>query len=217
MPSHARVRRIHSLASAAAGMLLALWFSAGAAPVLAFDQVVIRGGRTPILYELELEPHLVFGTAPPGPGYGSGGGVGVRGSLVILPEGFIRNVNDSIAIGVGLDFGRYRGAWDLRGYRDQCLHWEPGPNGTSVCTEVTSNGGTYNYLFIPVVMQWNFWFTRRFSAFGEPGLDLYFLGDHGLSISPAAYVGGRVQLGEGITLTGRVGYPTLALGVSFML
>jgi hypothetical protein len=66
-------------------------------------------------------------------------------------------------------------------------------------------------------MQWNFWFTRRFSAFGEPGVDLYYLGNHGFSAVPAFYVGGRVQLSDRITLTGRIGYPTLAIGVSFML
>jgi hypothetical protein len=188
-----------------------------AARAAAYDQVVIRDWRPPLSYEFELEPHLVLGTAPPGPGYGSGAGIGVRGSAVILPEGFIPNVNDSIALGFGLDLGHYTGAWDLEGYRDQCLHYEPGPNGTSICTEVTSNGGTYNYLFVPVVMQWNFWLTRRFSAFGEPGVNLYYLGSHGLGFSPAAYVGGRVKLTQGITLTGRLGYPTLAIGVSFML
>jgi len=184
---------------------------------LASEQVVIRDGRTPIGYELEIEPHLILGTAPPGAGVGSGAGVGVRGSLVILPEGFLPRINDSVALGVGLDISRYHGDWALGGYRDQCLHFEPGPNGTSICTEVTSNGGVYNYVFIPVVMQWNFWFTRRFSAFGEPGLDLYFLGNHGFDFSPAVYVGGRVQLAQGITLTGRIGYPVLAIGVSFLM
>ena len=201
----------------ASGVALLVGLTLLARNAAAYDQVVIRDWRAPLAYEFELEPHLVLGTAPPGPGYGSGVGIGVRGSAVILPEGFIRNVNDSIAIGVGLDLGHYTGAWDLQGYRDQCLHYEPGPNGTSICTEVTSNGGTYNYLFVPVVMQWNFWFTRRFSGFGEPGVNLYYLGSHGLNVSPAAYVGGRVKLTEGITLTGRVGYPVLAIGVSFML
>ena len=201
----------------ASGVVLLVGLTLLARSAAAYDQVVIRDWRAPLTYEFELEPHLVLGTAPPGPGYGSGVGIGVRGSAVIVPEGFIRNVNDSIAIGVGLDLGHYTGAWDLQGYRDQCLHYEPGPNGTSICTEVTSNGGTYNYLFVPVVMQWNFWFTRRFSAFGEPGVNFYYLGSHGFNVSPAAYVGGRVKLTEGITLTGRVGYPVLAIGVSFML
>jgi hypothetical protein len=183
----------------------------------AYEQVIIRDWRTPIGYEFELEPHLVFGTAPPGPGYGSGVGIGVRGSVVILPDGFLRNVNDSVAVGFGLDIGHYTGSWAINGYRDQCLHFEPGPNGTSICTEVTSNGGTYNYFFVPVVLQWNFWLTRHFSAFGEPGVDFYYLGSHGFNVSPAAYVGGRVQLGSRVTLTGRIGYPTVAIGASFML
>jgi hypothetical protein len=179
--------------------------------------VVLHDWRTPINYELELEPHLVLGTAPPGPGSGSGAGLGVRGSLVILPEGFIPRLNDSIAIGVGLDVGRYESDWGWDGYRDQCVHFETGPNGTSVCTETTSHGGVHNYVFIPIVMQWNFWFTRRFSAFGEPGIDVYYLGHHGFDFVPAAYIGGRVHLKDNITLTGRIGYPTVAIGVSFMM
>jgi hypothetical protein len=186
-------------------------------PANAREDVVIRSSRAPMSYEVELEPHLVIGTAPPGPGQGSGVGAGVRGNFVILPEGFIPKVNDSVAIGVGLDFGRYYGNWAVNGYQNQCLHFEPGPNNTQICTEVTSNGGTYTYVYIPVVMQWNFWLTRRFSAFGEPGVDFYYLGNHGVSAVPALYLGGRLQLSDRITLTGRIGYPTVAIGVSFML
>jgi hypothetical protein len=205
------------LLAAALRVALVLFVLLSASGAYAYEQVVIRDWRTPMTYDLELEPHLVFGTAPPGAGAGSGVGFGVRGSLVILPEGFIPRLNDSVAVGVGLDVGRYHGSWAINGYRDQCLHYEPGPNGTLVCTEVTSNGGVYNYVFLPIVMQWNFWFTRHFSAFGEPGLDIYFLGNHGFNFVPAAYIGGRVQLTDRITLTGRIGYPTVALGVSFMM
>ena len=41
--------------------------------------------------------------------------------------------------------------------------------------------------------------------------------NHGLGVSPAMYVGGRCQIAERITLTVRLGYPTFAFGVSFML
>jgi hypothetical protein len=198
-----------------AAALLALLGLSSAAD--AREDVIIRRSSTPMTYDFELEPHLVLGTAPPGRGQGSGVGLGVRGSFMLLPEGFLRHVNDSVAIGVGLDFGRYYGDWALNGYRDECLHFEPGPNGTQVCTEVSSNGGTYTYVYVPVVMQWNFWLTRRFSAFAEPGVDFYYLGNHGVSAVPALYVGGRVQLSDRITLTGRIGYPTLAIGISFML
>jgi hypothetical protein len=209
------MRRLLAQAAGAAALVVGLLASARAAR--AAEQVVVHDARAPIGYGFEIEPHLVLGTAPPGPGYGSGVGIGVRGSFVLSPEGFIRGVNDSVALGVGLDYGRYDGALGLQGFHDQCLHFEPGPNGTSVCTEVTSNGGTYNYLFAPVVMQWNFWLTRRFSAFGEPGVDLYLLGNHGFGISPALYLGGRFEIADRITLTLRIGYPTLALGVSFMM
>lgn len=205
------------LAKAAGTAALVVGLLVSARVARAAEQVVVYDARTPIGYTFEIEPHLVLGTAPPGPGYGSGAGIGLRGSFVLIPDGFIGGVNDSVALGVGLDYARYDGALGLQGSRDQCLHFEPGPNGTSVCTQVTSNGGSYNYLFAPVVVQWNFWLTRRFSAFGEPGVDLYLLGNHGFGIGPALYVGGRFQIADRITLTLRIGYPTLAFGVSFMM
>jgi len=198
-------------ALAAAGPLLS------AASAGAYEQVVVRNGRAPIGYAFEIEPHLVLGAAPPGPGVGSGGGIGLRASFVISPDGFIRGLNDSLAVGFGLDFSHYSGALALGGTRDQCLRSEPGPAGTSVCTQVTSNGGSYDYLFAPVVLQWNFWLTERFSAFGEPGLDLFWLGNRGIGVGPALYVGGRLRVADRVTLTARIGYPTLGLGLSFMM
>lgn len=172
--------------------------------------------RPPVDYTVELEPHLVFGSAPPGPGAGSGVGVGARASIVVAPDGFLRDVDDSVAIGFGLDYGHYAARYALNGYRDQCLHFEPGPAGTSVCTDVTSNGGSYDYVFIPVVMQWNFWLTENFSAFAEPGLTIYHLGNQGFSAAPALYAGGRLRLTDTITLTARIGYPTFSIGASFL-
>jgi len=61
------------------------------------------------------------------------------------------------------------------------------------------------------------WLTRRFSAFGEPGVNLYAVGGHGFGISPALYIGGRFQIADRITLIVRIGYPTPAFGVSFMM
>jgi hypothetical protein len=202
-------------AVACAVLALALLLRPGAAA--AGEVSVIYNARTPIGYAVELEPHLVLGSAPPGRGAGSGAGIGVRGSVVLSPDGFIRGVNDSVALGLGLDFGHYYGAYGFNGYRDQCLHFEPGPAGTEVCTDVSSNGGSYNYVFVPVVMQWNFWLTERFSAFGEPGLDLYHLGNYGFGASPALYIGGRFRLADRITLTARIGYPTVSFGASFMM
>lgn len=181
------------------------------------EGTIVRDAHDPIGYSTEIEPHVVVGSAPPGSGVGSGGGIGIRASVLLAPGGFIDGINDSVAIGFGADYGRYSAAYAIGGYRDQCRHFEPGPAGTSVCTDVTSYGGTYNYLFLPVVMQWNFWFTDRWSAFGEPGINLYYLGNHGLGAGAALYLGGRFRLSDRITITARLGYPTLGVGVSFMM
>jgi hypothetical protein len=212
LPGRFSLRRFLTFSGA-----LVLSLSLGLPAAHARDLRVIRDARTPVAYEFELEPHMVVGTDPPGPGVGSGVGLGIRGSLVILPDGFIRNVNDSVAIGAGFDIGHYYGGRDNYGYRDDCVHFENGPAGTQVCTDVTSYGGTYNYVYVPVVMQWNFWLTQRWSVFGEPGLNIYVLTHHAFNITPAAYAGGRFVIANGITVTARLGYPTFSLGLSFML
>ena len=68
---------------------------------------------------------------------------------------------------------------------------------------------------IPIVMQWNFWLSRNWSVFGEPGG----LVDFGKKPKPhpAIYAGGRFHFTERITLTMRVGHPTASVGVSFLL
>jgi hypothetical protein len=166
-------------------------------------------------YGLELEPHLVAGVAnPPGPGVDQGAGAGVRGSIVVSRDGFIRNGDDSIAIGFGLDVLHYRGqSGSLFG---TCVRRTPGPAGTSICTEVDTPGGPRNYVFIPAVMQWNFWLTPWWSAFGEPGLAV-FLTNHSGGVAPSLSVGGRMHVSDVVTLTLRLGWPTTTLGVSFLL
>jgi hypothetical protein len=68
---------------------------------------------------------------------------------------------------------------------------------------------------IPIVMQWNFWLSRNWSVFGEPGG----LIDFGKKARPrpAFYAGGRFHFTDSITLTMRVGHPTASVGVSFLL
>ncbi len=76
-----------------------------------------------------------------------------------------------------------------------------------------SNGKTS--LWAPVVMQWNFWLTRSWSVFGEPGGGLY-LGN-ATGFRPAFYGGGRFHFSDSLALTIRVGYPAISAGVSFVL
>jgi hypothetical protein len=64
-------------------------------------------------------------------------------------------------------------------------------------------------------MQWNFWLSRNWSVFGEPG-GLVDFGDK-TRVHPAFYAGGRFHFTDRVTLTMRVGHPTASVGVSFLL
>jgi len=217
--SRVSVRLIATLSLSLAILATLATLATLASPSIAFaadDGVAVVNGAVP--YRFELEPHLVFGTYAPGAGQGSGGGVGVRGGVVVLPHGLIGSIDDSIAVGFGVDYLRYYGKWAPFGkYHDYCLRYQVAPDGTRVCTEVTSKGGQYNYVHVPVVVQWNFWFTRTVSAFAEPGVDIYHLADHGWGAVPALDVGARLRLSDGVALTLRLGYPTAALGLSILL
>jgi hypothetical protein len=124
-------------------------------------------------YFFEAEPHALvapFDDFRPG--------VGFRGTFVIVDNGFISRINNSVGIGVGADW-------------------------------------TEDHFRVPVVMQWNFWLSRNWSVFGEPGG----LIDFGKKTRPhpAIYAGGRFHFTDRITLTMRVGHPTARVGVSFLL
>jgi hypothetical protein len=72
---------------------------------------------------------------------------------------------------------------------------------------------------VPIVMQWNFWLSTHWSVFGEPGVALQ-LGegrDKNRPVRPAIYAGGRLHFTEALALTLRVGYPDIAVGISFLL
>jgi hypothetical protein len=207
-------RRRTPAASIRALVSLALLSAAGLAarPAAAADVLVRRGSVQPSL-PFELEPHLILGAAtPPGPGTGTGSGIGVRGSFLLAPSGFLARVDDSVALGIGLDLMRYDGAGGRFG---SCVRTTPGPAETTICTEV-STGAASNYAFIPVVMQWNFWLTPAWSVFGEPGLDV-FVASGGAGVTPALFVGGRFRVSRDIALTLRLGWPTFTLGGSFFL
>jgi hypothetical protein len=176
-------------------------------------QNTIRAGGSRPGYSVELEPHLLLTPfSPPGVGTGNGFGIGARGTFEILREGFIPSVNDSVGIGVGLDWIHYDGSRVEEEAR--CLRVEQAPNGIPVCVEVA---GDTDYLWIPVVMQWNFWLHRKWSAFGEPGIALRVDDMEDFGLSPfVLYVGGRYHLSDRFSLTIRLGYPAFSFGGSFM-
>ena len=76
-------------------------------------------------------------------------------------------------------------------------------------------GGDKTAVWVPVVMQWNFWLSRNWSVFGEPGGG-FWLGNAS-GVRPAFYGGARFHFAEKLALTLRVGYPALSVGLSFAL
>jgi hypothetical protein len=182
----------------------------------ALAQSTIRQPGERVQYSFEAEPHLLVGPfAPPGFEGGTGFGAGFRGTIEIVPRGFIGPLNDSIGIGFGADWLHYPWAGDPRG---QCLAFTTGQAGVPVCVEVEGAGSRANYIFLPVVMQWNFWLTRQWSVFGEPGIALHLREFDDIGFQPFVfYAGGRFHFSERATLTIRLGYPSFSLGVSFLL
>jgi hypothetical protein len=66
---------------------------------------------------------------------------------------------------------------------------------------------------VPLVMQWNFWLSHRWSVFGEPGAAITFGGQE--SVVPIVDVGGRFHFTDMIALTMRIGFPLSSVGISF--
>jgi hypothetical protein len=165
-------------------------------------------------YVFELEPHLLV-TPFDAPDYPSDGGygIGVRGTIEILPDGFIPKLNDSVGIGFGLDWVHY----DLAPYGGGCRRFEPTADNVPVCVDAGGGGGSASYWYVPVVMQWNFWLHPRWSVFGEPGLAISHGAAAGFSVAPDIAVGGRFHASDSVALTLRLGYPAVTFGVSFLL
>ena len=172
-------------------------------------QSIIKNPGDHPTYAVELEPHLTLGW---GHLYrGNGLGVGGRVSIKIVENGFVKSINNSVAIGLGLDWLRY----------GDCYYYDR--RGRNV-----AYGCGASYFVLPVVMQWNFWLSPKWSVFGEPGLYVY----HGVydnycgafadcsyptrtSVDFAFYAGGRFHFSDTVALTMRLGYPTASVGVSF--
>ena len=133
--------------------------------------IKIPGAHTD--YVFEAEPHAVvapFDEFQPG--------IGFRGTIELVDNGFVSSINNTVGIGFGAD-------WATKHFR------------------------------LPVVMQWNFWLSRNWSVFGEPGM-VVDMGDK-TRVHPAVFAGGRFHFTDRITLTMRVGHPLASIGVSFLL
>jgi len=158
------------LVSVALGLALTL-----AAPLALGDVSTIKRPGAHPDYVFEAEPHLIvapFDDFTPG--------IGFRGTIELVDNGFISSINNTVGIGFGVDW-------------------------------------TDDHFRIPVVMQWNFWLSRNWSVFGEPGGLLNFKKKDKVDPKPAFYAGGRYHFSDAVTLTMRIGHPTASVGVSFLL
>ena len=125
-----------------------------------------------------------------------------------MKNGFVKTINNSVAISFGLDWmhydvndwcGRY---WQRRGV---ACGWDD----------------EFDIFWLPVAMQWNFFLSENWSVFGEPGLALRINDDHyndNVDLDFAFYAGGRFHFSDTVSLTMRLGWPSaLSVGVSFFL
>jgi hypothetical protein len=85
----------------------------------------------------------------------------------------------------------------------------------SVGVGFAANWTNHQHFILSAAMQWNFWFTENWSAFGEPGFAIGT--DDDIEFWPSFGAGGRYNFTERIALTMRVGFPVSSVGISFLL
>jgi len=126
--------------------------------------------------------------------YDFGMASGGRFGIPIVDNGFIQKINNAVFLSLGADFYLVK-------YRDE-------PHGA---------------LGIPIALHWEFYFTEKWSAYGEAGINIFFhpslfQGD-GWTRSPEHWisgsVGGRFHINEHVALTLHVGTPYTSFGVLF--
>jgi hypothetical protein len=164
-------------------------------------QLIIKNPGDHPDFRAELEPHGVL--VPWGDSFGYGGGV-YRGSAVGAGLGFratikvadpvIPRLNNTIGITFGLDFTNCQYCY-YKGRNDQAFSF-----------------------WTPVGAQWTFFLTRQWSVFGDVGFVPFSNGFYrDVWVDPMFEVGGRWHFKDKITLTMRVGYPFVTVGVSFFI
>jgi hypothetical protein len=202
------IQRVSTLVAAAFAVVLGISERASA------DTLIIKRPGAHPHYRFEAEPHLLLGFVdPPGHAHGTGLGFGFRGTVELIDNGFVSSINNTVGLGFGIDYVHYSHG------RERCVR--PGMGNGDACLALDDEFSVGNY-WIPIVMQWNFWLSRNWSVFGEPGAAIrYQTGesdDNELRLEPLQfYAGGRYHFSDTLTLTMRLGYPTFAIGVSFLL
>jgi hypothetical protein len=192
-----------------AAVIAAAGVSMLARPALADHMIIKNPGQHPD-YVFEAEPHgLLSLWGVPGPGSGTGIGVGFRGSIPIVKNGFVKTINNNVAISFGIDWLHYE-------VDNWCNRFRRGPGGV-----LCGFDDDFSLVWLPVAMQWNFFLSENWSVFGEPGFALRINDDHynnDVDLDFVFYAGGRLHFNDTVSLTMRLGWPSaLSVGVSFFL
>ncbi|HPY20974.1 MAG TPA: hypothetical protein PLM08_25000 [Polyangiaceae bacterium] len=184
----------------------------------------IKQPGTHLRYGVEVEPHLLFmHDGHSWYGDDDGWGPGVRLSVPIIEDGPINTINNSLAIGFGLDWAHFKGhcwspAWRVR----------PSPNDPYY--HYWYEKCSANEIWVPVVLQWNFFFTDFVSAMAELGPSIvrrsweYYVPCPGgwckdteadLDLEPLIFHAGvRLHFSQSVGMTIRLGWPYLLAGAS---
>jgi hypothetical protein len=184
-------------------------FSAAVAltwPDLAGAQIKQPGNHP--RYSVELEPHLLLQHSDDWYADSGGYGLGVRASIPLLHNGPISTINNSLALGFGADVAFF----------DSC--------------NARFRDCDARMIWLPVVGQWNFFFTPVVSVFGELGVSIVHrsadweggcLGDIDCDdteldlFRPLFFGGGRFLFSRSVGMVVRLGTPYVSLGADFLL
>jgi len=196
-----RLRRIPSLVSTRLLRLatcVAVLALVTLAPALVKAESIVKQPGNHYRYAVEFEPHLLLGwanidTNDPFPhridfNHNAGFGPGLRLSIPLVDNGFVKTINNNVALGVGVDWAHY------------------GPNS--------------NVLWVPIVMQWNFFLTDVVTVFGEPGGAIRTVSRNNntdIHIEGVLQLGAKFMFSRNVGLTLRAGYPYFSIGLTVLI
>jgi len=143
----------HTAAALAAALALVV-----ARDAAADEQLLIKNPGDHPRYTADLEPHVLVGF---GDRFAPGGvpGLGFRGTMVLVQDGFVKNINNSVGLGVGVDGYFFRGGagvivpvvmqWSFWLSTHWAVFGEPGlafqSAGPSVVLPIFAVGGRYHF------------------------------------------------------------------------
>ncbi len=168
-----------------------------------------------VRYSAELEPHGVIQWDGPR-GFDEGLGLGFRASIPIFHNGPIAKINNNMAIGFGFDWSFFSDPCNRNYYNDVIV----------VGADCSASD-----LWLPVVLQWNFYLTPAIAVFGEPGLAIRHTRVSVDNCAPGIdcdysdtdfepfvfYAGAKFFVSDAVSVTVRLGFPSVSVGASFFL